>query len=65
MSISSDKLYIAIRSSLKPLKADIEDIDKHVKAIMTQLDSIEGRVKNLSSQLTNIETAVKEKAKVK
>jgi predicted nucleic acid-binding Zn-ribbon protein len=63
MSIKAGDLYKAINACLKPVKDDLADVDKRVKAIMAQLNEIEKRVKTLSNQLTNIEDAVKEKTK--
>jgi septal ring factor EnvC (AmiA/AmiB activator) len=62
--MSQAELYKAINSCLKPVKEDIAEVDKRVRAIMTQLDTIEQRVKGLNDQLTNIEEAVKPKSKV-
>ena len=58
MSIKREDLYKAIRSSLKPLKEDLEDIDKRVRAIMSQLDDIESRIIEIKSQLDIIEKSV-------
>ena len=63
LPISKGELYQAVNSCLKPVKDDLADVDKRVRAIMAQLDKIEERVKNLGGQLTNIEKAVEEKAK--
>lgn len=63
MSIRKGDLYVAINACLKPVKDDLGEVDKRVKAIMAQLDGIEKRVKDLGTQLTNIEQAIKEKVK--
>lgn len=63
MPRQTDELYKAINYCLKPVKKDIDDVDKRVRQIIEQLNSIEGRVKSLGDQLTNIEKAVEEKAK--
>jgi len=61
MSITRSELYKAINACLKPVKDDLAEIDKRVRAIMTQLDQIEGRIRDISSQLDTIEESVKEK----
>ena len=61
MSVSRSELYKAINACLKPVKADLVEIDTHVRAIITQLDQIEVRVKAISSQLDTVEESVKEK----
>ena len=63
MSINRSELYKAINSCLKPVKEDLETIDKRAQAIIIQLDEIEGRIKDIKDQLDTIEDSIEEKVK--